>query len=93
MSLLFLGQVPHRRAASYSVAAHDLCGPAGSSRRPGVVSTIVALAEAWDSVALRGAVGHLKALDQLNGPLRKRFVPELLDLFLRWAKVQLVGTR
>jgi hypothetical protein len=93
MSLLFLGQVPHRRAASYSVAAHDLCGQGGPSRRPGVVSTIVALAEAWDSVAVRGAQGHPGALEQLNTRFRKRFMPELLDLFLRWGQAQLVGTR
>jgi serine/threonine-protein kinase len=91
MSLLFLSQVPHRRAASYAVAAHDLSVHGNS--RPGVVPTVVALAEAWDSLAVRGAQGHPGALDQLNTRFRKRFMPEVLDLFLRWGQAQLLGTR
>jgi serine/threonine-protein kinase len=93
LASLALGQIPHRRAASYAVAAYDLDVRSASTRHGGVVSTIVALADAWDAVAIRGGLGHPKALEQLNTRLRQRFMPELLDVFLRWGQAQLLAAR
>jgi len=87
---IFISQIHDRRAPAFAVAALEAGLDAGgdSGRTPSVLASIVSLAEAWDSLAVGAGLGHAKATDALGQQLRKRFSPELLDLFCRWATAQ-----
>ncbi|MBK7860341.1 MAG: protein kinase [Archangiaceae bacterium] len=53
-----------------------------------VVSSLHALAEAFDLRVGGSGLRPAEALEELNGPLRDRFSPELLGLFTQWAFAQ-----
>lgn len=93
LATLFLSQEKGRRAASSAVIAIDagLDAPRNSSRGPGQVATIVALAEAFDALAVGAKLGHLAALEQLQSTYAHRFGADLLALFVAWATEQCGG--
>ena len=81
-----LSQLRNRRGANYAVAAME----AGLEvpRAPGMLASLLALTEAWDALAVGAGVGPAMALQAMNGPLKRRFHPELLGLFSQWARSQ-----
>ncbi len=90
LAALVLSQVRSRRGPAAAVAGNDLGLDARDPRRgPGVVPSIVALAETWDVLVVMGELDPLVALEQVNTRYRERFMPEVLDLFVRWAQGQL----
>jgi hypothetical protein len=90
LATLFLSQEKGRRAASSAVVAIDagLDAPKNGQRGAGNVATIVALAEAFDALAVGAGLGHVAALEQLQSTWAHRFNADLLDLFVAWATEQ-----
>ncbi|MBL8920821.1 MAG: protein kinase [Myxococcaceae bacterium] len=90
LATLFLSQEKGRRAIASAVATIDagLDAPPQGQRGAGHVATIIALAEAFDALALGARLGHLAALGQLQTAWAHRFNPELLGLFVAWATEQ-----
>jgi serine/threonine-protein kinase len=87
LATLGFAELPSRRGPAHAVSCVDLW-TLTPGRAPALVPTIVAIAEAWDSLALRDGLGHAAALDLVETLLRGRFTPEVLDLFLPWARAQ-----
>lgn len=94
LSTLFLSQPRRtRHATAAAVAAIDagLDAPKTPGRGAGVVASVVALAEAWDALAVTAGLGHAAALTRLERDVAHRFAPDLLGLFVRWASAQLAA--
>jgi hypothetical protein len=91
LGLVFLSQLKHRRGPAAAVACFEagMERPANPQvRGAGVTASILALAEAWDALALEDDRGHAAALDLLRSRFAHRFSPELLGLFLQWVEAQ-----
>jgi hypothetical protein len=91
VGLFFLAQLKHRRGPSAAVTALE-AGLARSAnvqvRGPGVVATILSMAEAWDALAQECGRGHAAAFEVLAAKHSERFAPELFRLFATWAIAQ-----
>jgi hypothetical protein len=87
LATLGFSNLASRRGPAHLVSCVELWSVA-SGRAPAVVPTVVAISEAWDALALGDGLGHAAALDLVEALLRARFSPEVLDLFLPWARAQ-----
>ncbi|MDP3237745.1 MAG: hypothetical protein Q8N26_33460 [Myxococcales bacterium] len=93
LGLVFVSQFKHRRGPGAAVSAFEVGMERPSSakvRGAGTVASIVAMAEAWDAVALSESCGHVAALEVLRGRYANRFQEELFALFIQWVEAQLV---
>jgi serine/threonine protein kinase len=91
VGLFLLAQLKHRRGPAASVTALEagLEPPTKpNARSAGVVASILAMAEAWDALALEDDRGHAAALEVLRARHARRFAPELFGLFMQWAEGQ-----
>jgi hypothetical protein len=91
LAALLLTQLGGPVGATCALAAIEtgLDAARSGSRGPGVVGSVVALCEAWDSLAVGSGLGHERALVRLTADHKPRFAPELLTFFRRWALGQL----
>ncbi len=91
LGLIFVSQLKHRRGPSAAVSAFEVGMDRPVSpkvRGPGTVASIIAMAEAWDALALEEGRGHAAALTVLRSRHAKRFQDELFALFVQWVDAQ-----
>jgi hypothetical protein len=93
LGLIFVSQFKHRRGSSAAVSAFEvgLDRPLSAKvRGAGIVPSIVAMAEAWDALALENGRGHAAALEVLRSSFSLRFQEEMFGHFVKWVEAQLV---